>query len=56
MEHFADKSTPITITSADYHYLAKLDFYVYVEGWDLHVVDEEKDSGFNMEINFEVNP
>ncbi len=56
MSDFVDKAIPVTSTSSNYHYLAPLEFYIYVEGWDSHVIDEENGSGFNMTINFEVNP
>lgn len=55
MNKFINRTIPITVTRADYHNLALLDFYVYAEGWDLHVIDEELDSKFNLFVAFEVN-
>ena len=55
MEDFVYKAKYVTITREDYHFLATLDFYVYSEGWDLHVIDEEKNSKFKMDVGFEVN-
>ena len=55
MKSFSNKSEPITVTDENYHNLAVLDLYVYAEGWDLHIIDEEDGSGFNMELKFEVS-
>ena len=54
MRTFVNGNTPVTITDANYHNLARLDFYVFVEGWDLHVIDQEIGLGFNVNINFGV--
>lgn len=56
MRQFENMSQPVTITSANDQYLARLDFYAFVEGWDTHVIDREIGSAFNMEINFRVKP
>lgn len=55
MEKFASKVVPITTTKANYHNLACLDFYIYSEGWDYHVIDQEKGAGYNMDLKFEID-
>ena len=37
------------------HYLGRVDVTVYLEGWDLSVVDEELEHFFDMGLTFEIN-
>lgn len=55
MDSFMNKSKSVTVTDENYHNLAILDFYIYIEGWDLHVINQNAGAGFNMDIKFEVN-
>lgn len=54
MKQFADKEQSVSITDGSYHNLACLNIYVYSEGWDLHVIDQEEGAGFNLDLSFEV--
>jgi len=55
MDSFMNKSKSVTVTDENYHNLGILDFYIYIEGWDLHVINQNAGAGFNMDIKFEVN-
>lgn len=49
---FANRSIPAAVTDPDYNYLMHADLMIYMEGWDLHLVTGEENSGFNMDLNF----
>lgn len=55
MRKFANKSIPVTKTEASYHHLARLDYYAFIEGWDLHVIDREIGCAFNMNVLFGIS-
>ena len=55
MRRFENKNISVTTTDANYHSLARLDFYTFIEGWDLHVVDREIGCAFNMNILFGIS-
>lgn len=53
-----DESHPSSVCKtggSDKHYLAHVDFTVYLEGWDHTVIDEEKDHFFDLGLTFEIN-
>ena len=52
---FTGKDIPLTTTNHTFYDMAKLDLSIYIEGWDTHVVDVEKDSGFNINFTFEID-
>ena len=54
LERFITKALPVSVTRADYHSLACVDFYVYLEGWDLNVINQNEGSGFDLTIKFSV--
>ena len=54
LSKFTDNEIAITTTDANFYNMARLDLTIYIEGWDLHVVDNEKDSGFNIDFSFEI--
>ena len=37
------------------HYLGRVDFIIYLEGWDHTVIDTEKDHYFDLGLTFEIN-
>ena len=54
----ADPTHPTSLcTTADVgdHYLGRVNFTVYLEGWDHAVIDEEKDHRFDLGFKFEIN-
>lgn len=51
---FRNKHKPVTITNPLNDNLAFLDLSIFVEGWDLHVVDSEIDMPFSMDLEFGV--
>ena len=55
LDHFLNRSIAPTTTNENYHNLGCLDFYMYLEGWDLHVINKEEGAKFNMEIAFSVS-
>ena len=40
---------------ADGHYLGRVDFTIYLEGWDHSVIDEELEHYFDLGLTFEIN-
>lgn len=46
--------TPVAKTNANTDNYAYLFMSVYIEGWDLSVIDSEKDNPFNLNLRFEV--
>ena len=54
LEKFVTKALSVSTTSAEYHHLACVDFYIYLEGWDLNVINQEAGVSFNMNIKFGV--
>ena len=54
LEKFVTNALAATVTDADYHNLGCLDFYIYLEGWDLNVINQNAGAGFNMDIAFGV--
>ena len=40
---------------ADDHFLGRVDFTIYLEGWDHNVVDEEIEHMFDLGLTFEIN-
>ena len=42
-------------TGAEGHYLGRVDFTIYLEGWDHSVIDEELEHYFDLGLTFEIN-
>ncbi len=55
LSKFINKVIPVTHTDANFYNMARLDLTIYVEGWDTHVIDQEYNSGFNIDFTFEVD-
>ena len=52
----ANKPTSFCFTgNQSEHYLAQVNMYVYLEGWDFNVVDEEYEHMFDLGLTFEIN-
>ena len=51
-----DNPTSVCLTKgADDHYLGRVDFTIYLEGWDHSVIDEEIEHYFDLGLTFEIN-
>ena len=55
LSKFTSQEVAITSINSNYHNMAKCFMSIYIEGWDLHVVDQEKESGFNIDFAFEID-
>lgn len=55
IDKFTSKAKAITRTDADYHNLGRFDLFIYYEGWDTHLIDSERDYGFNLDLKFQVS-
>ena len=56
--HNRDASHPTSVcktAGAEGHYLGRVDFTVYLEGWDHSVIDEELEHYFDLGLTFEIN-
>ena len=51
---FTSKAKRITYTDETYHNLGRFKMYLYFEGWDTHVVNEEQGFGYNLDLAFAV--
>ncbi|MCR5332764.1 MAG: hypothetical protein K6E11_01930 [Bacilli bacterium] len=51
---FRNKRKWVATTNPETNNYAYLDLSVFVEGWDEHVIDSERDLPFSMELKFEV--
>lgn len=56
LENF-DENHPTSIckTNGSDNHLARVNMYVYLEGWDYSVIDEEIDHMFDLGLTFEIN-
>ncbi len=54
MSKFKNMITPIGVTNSETDNYAYVDFTGFIEGWDLSVIEAEKDNPFEMELKFEV--
>ena len=54
VDRFTSKSKRITFTDPDYHNLGRFKMYLYFEGWDRHVVNQEQGHGYNLDLAFAV--
>ena len=51
-----DNPTSICTTAdASDHYLGRATMTIYLEGWDLSVIDEEQSHKFDLGLTFEIN-
>jgi len=53
-----DESHPTSVcktAGAEDHYLGRVDFTIYLEGWDHSVIDEEISHYFDLGLTFEIN-
>ena len=53
-----DENHPTSVcktAGADGHYLGRVDFTIYLEGWDHSVIDEELSHYFDLGLTFEIN-
>lgn len=55
IDRFTSKAKPITTTDPEHHNMGKFDLFIYYEGWDTHLVDSEREYGFNLNLVFEVS-
>ena len=56
--HNRDAANPTSVCitkGAEGHYLGRVDFTIYLEGWDHSVVDEEIEHYFDLGLTFEIN-
>ena len=55
IKKFERRSQAITKTNSLTQNYAYVDITIFVEGWDLSVIDEEKGSMFTLDLEFGVN-
>lgn len=55
LSKFTSKEVSITTTTESYYNMAKCFLTIYFEGWDQHVVNKELGSGFNLDLEFEID-
>ena len=56
--HNRDAAHPTSVcktAGAEGHYLGRVDFTIYLEGWDHSVIDEELEHCFDLGLTFEIN-
>lgn len=50
------KASSVCLTNGESdHYLGRVDFTVFLEGWDHNVIDEEYEHAFDLGLTFEIN-
>ena len=53
-----DENNPSSVCvtgDVDVHYFGEVTIWVYLEGWDHAITDEEIDHAFNLSLTFEIN-
>ena len=46
---------PVCVTASTEDHIARVDFTIYLEGWDHAVIDTEISHGFNLGLQFQIN-
>lgn len=50
--HFYGGQIPVAVIDSHYGELSVCEITVFMEGWDRHVIDQEQESAFNLELTF----
>lgn len=51
---FTSRVQRVTFTDPDYHNLGHFKMYLFLEGWDRHVINKEIGFGYNLDLSFAI--
>ena len=52
LSRLTSREFPVALTNQDYDGFSYGEFLIYLEGWDKHVIDQEQESCFNLNLSF----
>lgn len=55
IEKFTSRAKTISKTDPNYHNLGRFDLFIFYEGWDTHLINQEAGFGFNLDLAFGVS-